>query len=1146
MICMKSTLICCGLGVSVVIGIVWGHENALGASVGDSSFDWRNPNDMGNNFVSPVKSQGNTPQCSFFARVGAAEAWYKITRGDATNVWCGAAQNGGGIYDQTGLSEQTVVNLDYNYGINGTFPDMVNPNDPSDNRHGLLTRVDLNWHSSGSLDPPQPGWTIPSDCLNRRFFITSCTTAIPTPGSAQVKAMLLDNGPFRIPIHTSYDFLSNFDNYPGPPPSSNHSVLVSGWQNLPTSDPNYSACGGGYFIVKNSWGNSGGQYGSYVGIGSGYYGVPYAVLDERADYVSDMVTGPAYFNGPLSWATWTNGSGNSNWNTSSGNWSHTAGTWGQGEVTGGWLNGETAATFSGTGATTITVDANSHISAYGITVTPGSNYTFAGGPLVITGYHNDPVVAGGGINAHSSITFNNAKITVGAPSTWTVDSGQTLTVNAPVDLNINTLTIDGSGTTNLNGVVSDVVTNPAFSGLLAGYSGSLVKNGAGTLNINDPSTRFYGSLAVNVGTVNAHDLNLSNLEGTTAGTLSVDGALNIGSNNTSVAFSGTLAGNCVLTKTGTGTLALYGMNNTYSGGTNVQGGLIKVLGTGSLGPGDVTLDGGGLSFGQPFDFNRPITISSTGGTLDTSTTNGTVSSAISGSGSLTKTGAGTLTLSGNNSYTGPTNFNGGLINVTGVNVLGGSDNTSALVFDGGGIQFDAPFDPTGTGRTIVLNSGGGIFDTQNYNISIAAPLSGSGGIMKAGSGSLNLNINNTTDTFFGSLTVNEGTVGPIDSNTLKNNTLVWNGGNLNLVGTAPTTLNLGGLAGSASTGSLGVSTSLIVGHNNSSTTFSGNLAGDFTFVKTGTGSLTLSGNNTYKGNTYLNGGLISATTLSNLGAGSQLVFDGGGLHFNTSSFDASRRTMVFAGDATLDTREGDNVWLSRSIGGGGSGSLTKTGEGRLSLYGANTYSGDTTVAEGVLSPRNTTGSATGSGSVMVDSGAMLAGWGIIDGPVTVAGTLAPDNCAWSNSTPEILTINNEVTFLPGSTFDVVVNGLTPGSDGYGQLLTTGLVTLDGLLDLTFGEFTPTGNDILFLINNMGDEDTSGIFQFADDSKIGTYNGFDWYITYDADYGLSPNYYGGNDVAICSFAVPEPSSIAMLLAGIVGMLICRRVRVSRNG
>jgi fibronectin-binding autotransporter adhesin len=210
-----------------------------------------------------------------------------------------------------------------------------------------------------------------------------------------------------------------------------------------------------------------------------------------------------------------------------------------------------------------------------------------------------------------------------------------------------------------------------------------------------------------------------------------------------------------------------------------------------------------------------------------------------------------------------------------------------------------------------------------------------------------------------------------------------------------------------------------------------------------------------------------------------------------------------------------------------SGGLSKLGDGTLTLAGANTYTGDTIVSAGMLKFANTSGSATGSGSVMINAGATLSGTGTISGPVTIGGTLAPGN------SPGILTVNNKVTLQPSAIFNAEVFGLAAGT-GYDALTTTGPVSLAGSLSLSFGNFTPTGNDVLFLVNNTGTSDTTGTFQYVDDAKLGTFNGFDWYITYHADNASSPRLDGGNDVAIYSVAVPEPATLVELTVGLSGL------------
>ena len=105
-------------------------------------------------------------------------------------------------------------------------------------------------------------------------------------------------------------------------------------------------------------------------------------------------------------------------------------------------------------------------------------------------------------------------------------------------------------------------------------------------------------------------------------------------------------------------------------------------------------------------------------------------------------------------------------------------------------------------------------------------------------------------------------------------------------------------------------------------------------------------------------------------------------------------------------------------GAGSGGSLTKTGTGTLTLSGASTFTGGTTVSQGTLVVTNTSGSATGTGSLLVSAGT-LGGSGIIAGAVTV-GTgsgsgafLAPAHGGKKQLT---LTIQSSLTFNADSTY----------------------------------------------------------------------------------------------------------------------------------
>ena len=280
----------------------------------------------------------------------------------------------------------------------------------------------------------------------------------------------------------------------------------------------------------------------------------------------------------------------------------------------------------------------------------------------------------------------------------------------------------------------------------------------------------------------------------------------------------------------------------------------------------------------------------------------------------------------------------------------------------------------------------------------------------------------------------------------------------------------------------------------------------------------------YSSTYNLTGGTLILKNLYESGPLSFFNFGGGTLKANGALSTTAAMTLTgINGNANIDTA-GYAVSLSGQL--SGPGGLNKFGNNTLTLSGDNIYEGPTTVSVGTLNVANTSGSATGSGMVTIDFGATPTGSGIIDGALDIAGTLSPGN------SPGILTASDLVTFQPGSTFSVELNGLAAGS-GYDQLVTTGPVSLDGVLAASFGTFTPNGHDILFVVNNIGSGATTGTFQYADNAQIGAFNGYDWYITYDANNTTLPSLNGGNDVAI--YSVPEPSSLVLLGIGVVSLL-----------
>jgi autotransporter-associated beta strand protein len=114
--------------------------------------------------------------------------------------------------------------------------------------------------------------------------------------------------------------------------------------------------------------------------------------------------------------------------------------------------------------------------------------------------------------------------------------------------------------------------------------------------------------------------------------------------------------------------------------------------------------------------------------------------------------------------------------------------------------------------------------------------------------------------------------------------------------------------------------------------------------KTGAGTLVLTGTSTYTGGTQLLGGILSVSSDTSLGdAAGALTFDGGALQ-NTAALTSARNITLDAGGGTFLVDA--PLSLTGTI--SGSGSLTKAGGETMTLTGADSYTGGTTVSAGTL------------------------------------------------------------------------------------------------------------------------------------------------------------------------------------------------------
>jgi autotransporter-associated beta strand protein len=225
---------------------------------------------------------------------------------------------------------------------------------------------------------------------------------------------------------------------------------------------------------------------------------------------------------------------------------------------------------------------------------------------------------------------------------------------------------------------------------------------------------------------------------------------------------------------------------------------------------------------------------------------------------------------------------------------------------------------------------------------------GSGGLTKIGAGTLVVGGSNN---YAGSTTINAGTLSAGAANVIPNTSAVTvaAGATLDLEDAPFSTETIGSLAGAGNV-ELGAN-NLQAGGNNSSTTFSGAISGAGGFTKSGTGVLTLSGNNTYTSNTTIESGtlrLAGGNAISNMGA----VGIGGGATLDLNNTSETVGSLFASGNVTLGsgtlTTGVNNLFSPYSGIISGTGSVVKVGTGTWTLSGANTYSGTTDIQQGIL------------------------------------------------------------------------------------------------------------------------------------------------------------------------------------------------------
>ena len=282
--------------------------------------------------------------------------------------------------------------------------------------------------------------------------------------------------------------------------------------------------------------------------------------------------------------------------------------------------------------------------------------------------------------------------------------------------------------------------------------------------------------------------------------------------------------------------------------------------------------------------------------------------------------------------------------------------------------------------------------------------------------------------------------------------------------------------------------------------------------------------------TVADGGAVTATqtTIAEF-AGSSGVLNIGRFGQSDAAGTLSTPTIAFgAGSGRINFNQSNSTTLSSVI--SGTGAVYQLGSGTTILTGNNTYRGALYVNAGTLLVNGNQSAA--SNAVSVAAGAAIGGAGSIGGAVTVNGILSPGN------SPGVLTAASVI--LGGSSTSVFeINGAARGTqyDGLDILADSGL-TYDGALSLAFGNVSAFGATTFDLFSFAGTP--SG--NFTSVTSTGFYAG-----TWSLASGAWSLESGGQTLSFTPatgdlvVAVPEPSTLASLLAGIAcgGFALCRR-------
>ncbi len=693
--------------------------------------------------------------------------------------------------------------------------------------------------------------------------------------------------------------------------------------------------------------------------------------------------------------------------------------------------------WSGTHTLTVGVDNGSDTFSGTISNNAGGYGGIGGGTLnlVKSGTGTQTLSGANSYTGTTTISSGTLKLQGDAFSTtaraYTIASGAVLNIDGNTGIASGNTTLSGSGTLRISG---GALANGTGSGrnismeldsgaMIDIQSGATMQNGGWqsmTWTNNRADMQVDGSFDIWDG----NPVKIDALTGSGSVAKSHTGnsptLLTVGVDNGGGTFSGTITnatgGQIAFTKDGTGTQVLSGAN-TYTGATTISAGTLQIGGgstTGSLSSSSAITNNGN------FTINRNNAVAQ--GT-DFS------SAAITGSGSLTQAGTGTTKLTGANTYSGGTTINNGTL--------------------------EAARGTLGTGA-VEINNGGTLYANDQWVLCGANPYGVSerniGTLTIDAGGTLHLDETNGFANGATNLILNGGSVTGGFNSDVRGALFLYNG-NEQITAGGATTSTIGvsiGVTGSNNTITVDGGSTLNITGKVKDSDWNGNGSTPGGFIKSGTGTLTLSGANSYSGGTTVNSGTLSLAAAGALPSGSGVAIGAGGKLSNDApsgtSFALNGLTLTggeLAATSTPDTSLG-NFYLNGDVTVSGSTRSTISADLRVvsnqtrdfNVGSTGDPSGVDLLISGKLGHQNNVAWAYATKS---GSGTMkLSGTNEIGGMTVNAGRLIlEDNAIGWTFPAQGLTNNSQLEFSVTSGS----RSFTPGFGGTGALFKTGTGTM---------------------------------------------------------------------------------------------------------